>query len=109
MTEEPDSIQVPIVWIGAEELPVLFANQFVAQVEHGEVFLTVGQMTPPVILGATEEERRAQAENVQYVPIKPVARLGMTPAKLRDLISVLQITLDNHEKQEERFGDPRHT
>lgn len=107
MPSEPDSVEVPVVWIGVDDVPVAFANQFVAQVDRGEVFLTVGQMVPPAILGKTDEERRAQVENIQYVPVKPIARLAMTPSKLRELISILEITATNYEKQEEIFGDPR--
>jgi hypothetical protein len=98
---------VPLVWVGAEELPVLFAKLFVAQVDRGEVFLTVGQVLPPAIIGATEQERREAAEAVQFVPVKPVARIAFNPTRLRELISVLEITMHNHEKQTEVFGDPR--
>jgi hypothetical protein len=105
--DDTDGIQVPVVWVGLDELPVLFANQFVAQVERGEIFLTVGQLQPPPIVGATEEERREQVENIAYVPVKPVARIAMAPSRLRELISILQITMSNHEAQSESQGDPR--
>jgi hypothetical protein len=108
-TDEPDGVPVPIVWVGADDLPVLHANQFVAQVDKGEVFLTIGQIVPPAIIGSTVEERRQQAEAIQYVPVKPVARLAFNPARLNELISVLQITKDNHDKQGEVFGDPRNS
>lgn len=109
MAEEERSgqIPVPLVWVGAEELPVLFLNQFIAQVDRGEVFLTLGQVVPPPILGQSEEERRQQAESIEYVPVKPVVRLGFTPARLQEFIQILQITLDNYEAQTRFFGDPR--
>ncbi|HVP03378.1 MAG TPA: hypothetical protein VMT10_12480 [Solirubrobacteraceae bacterium] len=106
-TEEPDGVAVPIVWVGADDLPVYHANQFVAQVSNGEVFLTVGEMVPPAIVGATVEERREQAEAIQYVPVKPVVRLAFSPTRLNELISILQITKENHEAQGKVFGDPR--
>ena len=105
--EQPDGVAVPIIWVGVDDVPVVFANQFVAQVDRGEVFLTVGQLVPPAIIGASEEERRVQAENLQYVPVKPVARIAMTPTRLRELVSILEITVSNHSQQEEQFGDPR--
>lgn len=106
-TEEPEGVAVPIVWVGADDLPVYHANQFVAQVTNGEVFLTVGQMVPPAIVGSTVEERREQAEAIQYVPIKPIVRLAFNSARLAELISILQITKDNYEAQGKAFGDPR--
>lgn len=108
MADEPDSIQVPVVWVGADDLPVLFVNQFVVQVDPaGEVFITLGQLVPPAIQGATDEERRQQAMDVQYVPVKPIARIGLTPTRLQELKSVLELALQNHERQKEAFGDPR--
>lgn len=106
-SDQPDGIHVPIVWVGVEELPVAFANQFIVQVDRGEVFLTIGQFVPPPIIGATEEERRAQAENIEFVQVKPVARVVMTPSRLYELATALEMGKTIHNAQEERFGDPR--
>src|SRR5690349_7009669 len=103
---EPQGVSVPIVWTGIEDAPAIFANQFIAQVDRGEVFITAGQMAPPVLVG-TLEERRHQAENIQFVPVQTVARIACTPSRLRELVNVLQITLNNYEEQEKLFGDPR--
>jgi hypothetical protein len=102
----PPGVAVPVTWTGAEDMPVLFANHFVAQVDRGEVFLTAGQLTPPMLVG-TQEERIEQAGMIQFLPIQTVARIGFTPDRLRELIQVLEITLQNYETQETHFGDPR--
>jgi len=60
--QEGHGIQIPIAWVGVEEVPIFFANQVVCQFQQNEFILTFGQMSPPAILGATEEERAAQAE-----------------------------------------------
>jgi hypothetical protein len=93
------AIQVPVVWVGADDLPVHHANQFVGVVAPGEVFLTMGTLIPPAILGETEDERRAMAEKVQFVPIQPIARIGLTPDGLKALMAILEQTLANYEKQ----------
>jgi hypothetical protein len=101
-TPEPapeDTVTRPIVWVGVEDLPVHFVNQFIGVVAPHEVFLTLGTIVPPPILGATEEERKAAAESIQFVQVKPVARIALTPARLRELIGVLNQTLSNYEKQ----------
>lgn len=92
------SITLPVVWVGAEDLPVNFVNQFVGVVQPNEIFVTIGSMVPPAILGDTVEEREATLRSITYVPVKPVARLGLTPARLRELIKVLQETLSNYEQ-----------
>ena len=89
---------IPLTWIGAEELPVLFVNQFVAQVdEGGEFFLTLGQTLPPALIG-TPEERAEQLEQIAYVPVKPVARLALTERGCQELIANLQNVRDNYEQ-----------
>lgn len=97
MSEENMEFQVPVSWVGAEELPVLFANMFVGQVEadQGVFFLTVGQMVPPALVG-TQAERVEQAEQLSYIPVKPVARLAFTRERLEYLIAILQTNLDQH-------------
>ena len=91
-------MQVPAVWVGADDLPVQFLNAFLMIVQPGEIFLTLGSYQPPPIVGATVEEREAAAKAVSFVPVKPIARVGMTPDRLRELIRVLEEGLQNYEK-----------
>lgn len=91
--------RVPVVWVGVEDLPVHFVNQFAGVVQPNEIFLTLGTVVPPAILGESEDERRAQAESIEFVQVRPIVRLGMTPARLRELIQVLNQTLSNYERQ----------
>lgn len=93
----PTSIEVPVAWIGPEDIPILHANAFVSQFDPQtleSLTLTVGQMTPPAIMGATEEEREEQARQITFVPIKPIVRLALTPARAKELIAILQANLD---------------
>ena len=98
LSSDPQGIAVPVVWLGADEAPVKFANAFLAVVQPNEIFLTIGSYTPPPIVGATVEERAEMARKVAVVPIKPIARVGMTPARLNELIGVLQEALRNYEQ-----------
>lgn len=94
-------ISVPLVWVGADDLPVHFVNQFLGVVQPNEIFLVLGSLVPPPIMGATVEERKAQVESVPFVPIKPIVRLGLTPERLQELIGVLQQTMKNYDTQQE--------
>jgi len=40
-TEEPEGVQLPSVWVGADETPIAFANQFVCQFQPNEFVLTI--------------------------------------------------------------------
>lgn len=106
MAEGSQDFSIPLVWIGAEEHPVYLTNQFVCQFNQDEFILTFGQMVPPAILGS-EEEKTQQADQISYVPVKPLARLGLTRARARELIAVLEANLQNYEQYQEqiRGGD----
>ena len=95
-----DEVAVRLLWIGLDEKPVEFVNQFIGQSVQGEIFVSLGTVTPPVILGQTLEERRAQAEGLGYVPVRPVARLALTRRGLSELIKVLQDTETIYETQQ---------
>lgn len=70
---QPQQIQLPLVVVGADDVPVLYGNFFVVQQSQDEVILNVGQVAPPVLLG-TQEQQLQQAQQVGYVPAKVVAR-----------------------------------
>jgi hypothetical protein len=99
MPDEPEDqvIQVPVVWVGVDEAPILLANQFLGQFQRDEFILTVGQIAPPALMG-TPEERLEEARTISFIPIKVLARFGLTRARVEDLIRVLQETIENFEK-----------
>ncbi len=111
MDEGTPHIDIPLAWIGAEELPIHLVNQFVCQFNQDEFILTLGQMTPPALIAPTPEERLDQAEQISYVPIKPLARLGFTRQRLVELVATLQANIaqyDEYQRQQEprmRGGD----
>lgn len=92
----PKNKQVSVTWVGAEEIPLQFANAFLGMVQPGEIYLNIGSVVPPVIQG-TPEERKAQVNAIDYVLAKPIARLAFTPARLDEMIKILQETKRNYE------------
>lgn len=104
MDEENVEFEIPLTWIGAEDLPVLFVNKIVGQVEPEEhvFYLTIGQALPPALIGTPEEKLR-QLQGIAYVPIKPIARLAFTRKKLEELIAILQTNLDQYEEMIRRM------
>jgi flagellar motor switch/type III secretory pathway protein FliN len=98
MAEDAEPIAIPVLFIGAEDVPILFANQFVISFQQQEFILTAGQIAPPILLGS-EEEQRQQARDISFVPVKVVARLGMTRQRMAELVAVLQDTLRKFDEQ----------
>jgi len=105
MSDEPseqDEVQVQMEgrWVGVDDLPAILVNQMLGQVHEGEVVLTFGYVAPPPVIGP---ERLAEwAQQTEFVEIKPVARIAVTPQKLRAIVSALNDTITNYERQEAR-------
>jgi hypothetical protein len=96
---EPEDLRaVPIVWVGADELPVITVNQFILQVDQGEIFLMAGTLTPPVILGEKLDDIRRQVDSIGFVPIRAVARFGLTRRRLTELIKLLERGVEMYDK-----------
>lgn len=105
MPERPDEeiLQIPVVWVGGDEMPVVLVNQFLGQFQQNEFILTFGQLTPPPLLG-TREERLEEARNISFLPVKVLARFGLTRSRVEELIHVLEETLKNYDAVE--GGEP---
>jgi len=108
MAEEPqeiDRVAVRLAWVGVEEMPVVFANQVLAQVDDaGEAIIMFGQAAPPILLGSADEQRQ-QAALVPFVQVRPVARLTLSRARIEQLITVLQQTLENQAIVVSKLGE----
>jgi hypothetical protein len=105
MSDEPsEQVEVPVQmegrWVGVDDLPAILVNQMLGQVHEGEIVLTFGYVSPPAIVGA--ERLTEWARQTEFVEIKPVARIALTPQKLRDIATVLNDTIANYERQEAR-------
>lgn len=84
-----EDITLPLFFIGAEDVPIALSNLQVVQHVQQEFIITFGQFSPPIVLG-TPEEQLEQARNKPYLPVKTVARVAMSPERLRDFIKALQ-------------------
>lgn len=98
---EEEFVEVPLVIVGAEDTPIYFANLFVVQHEQKEFIITFGQYSPPLLLGAPEEKQEA-ARRMPHVPIKVVARVGLTPERMVELIEVLQTNFRKYQAKQGR-------
>jgi hypothetical protein len=87
--DENEQREIPLTWMNVEDVPVLFANQFIIQHNQDEFILTIGQMVPPALLG-DEQQRAAQLQEIERVPVKPLARIAFTRARLVELVQALE-------------------
>jgi hypothetical protein len=94
-------MDVPVVWEGLENVPIVLSNNALGQVgQHEEIILSFGQLTPPVIYGDLARQRE-QAQGIDRIVVRPVARLGLTRGGLDDLIRILTATRENFDRTQE--------
>jgi len=104
MVEE--RVEVPLYIVGADEVPILFSNLMVIQHEQKEFMITFCQYSPPLTLGPPEA-RLEQVKSMPYVPVKVVARIGLTPERLTELIKILQDNYDRWLAKQQQGGGER--
>jgi len=95
-----EQIDLPFFVVGAEDTPILFSNLIVAQHEEREFILTFCQYTPPLALGPPERQRD-QIKSMPYLPVKAIARIGLTPQRLEQLIGVLQANYETWKRKQQ--------
>lgn len=100
MDEENAGREIPLSWVGLEDVPLFFANQFICQFNQDEFILTIGQMAPPALLG-DEEQRTRQLEQLDQIPVRPLARIAFTPSRLVELINVLEANRWQYEQAQQ--------
>jgi hypothetical protein len=105
MPNPPQPSQLPLSWVGHDELPIVFVNQILVQSQPGEFVVAFGQVTTPPVIG-TPEEQMEQLAQYDVVPIRTLVRMGITPARLREFTTALQVALDRHDEAMKGL-DPR--
>lgn len=76
---------------GADEISISHVNYIFVTHTTDEFFVTFSQIHPPYLVKPTREE----VEQLTYIPAKVVARIALTPSKMKELIDVLN---ENYKK-----------
>jgi hypothetical protein len=94
-SEPIERLEMRVAWVGVEDMPIVFANQLIGQLDdRGEAIITFGQASPPILIGSPEEQKQ-QAAAIPFVQVRPVLRLGVSHSRLREFVGVLSQTLEN--------------
>jgi hypothetical protein len=104
--EPPQQIDIPLAWVGYDEVPIVYANQFLIQFQPDQGFVMgVGQATAPPLIGPPEQVAEQVAE-IEFVPVRTLTRVAFTESKLRELIAALEANLRNFDQIRAHL-DPR--
>lgn len=81
-----------------DDLDSHFVSNIVVQHQHDHFIVSFFEVWPPLILGETAEERREALDAIQEVEAKCVARLVVTPARMREFIDTLSENWDRYQR-----------
>jgi hypothetical protein len=100
-TSELTTKKIKLNFIFPENLETKFVNHVVVQ--HQKDFFTLAffETVLPLVIGASEEERKAEFDKIDSIDAKCLARLIITPEKMNELVTALQENKDNRLKMVE--------
>ena len=101
-----NELALKLDWTGLENMPISFVNQFAVQhdARTNEFYLSVGAVSPPLIMGS-DADRIATAAKLKErgtILVHPVARLGLTPERVLELIKALQTNYRTYQEVQAR-------
>jgi hypothetical protein len=97
--EEIPSKRIPIVLTYPPDLQTHFVTYTLVQHEREDFIVSFFELWPPPILGETEEEKRQEFEKLTEVEAKCVARIVLSPGRMKTFIEDLS---DNYNKWQQR-------
>jgi hypothetical protein len=102
MTDRPTDLvvrkQVKVDRYYPEELTTHFVSNFVSQHQPDHFIVSFFELFLPPVLGDTSEERQQVIDEIDSVKARCVARIVLTPDKMRELVSILSDNLANYDK-----------
>jgi hypothetical protein len=81
-----------------DDLDSHFVSNVVVQHQPDHFIISFFEVWPPPILGKTAEERQEALDAIQEVEAKCVARLVVTPTRMRELIDTLSENWDTYQR-----------
>ncbi len=81
-----------------EDLDSHFVSNIVVQHQPDHFIISFFEVWPPPILGDTAEERQQVLQSIDEVEAKCVARLVVTPARMREFIDTMSENWERYER-----------
>lgn len=81
-----------------DDLKSYFVANVVVQHQPDNFILSFFEVWPPAILGETEEEKLKEFNTIDQVEAKCVARLVLTPSKMKEFLDTMADNWKNYEQ-----------
>ncbi len=89
--------EVPIEFVPSD-IPGLYATNIVVQHTPTEFVISFWEVKAPPILGTTEA-RKAKIERVEQVPAHCVARLVVSPGRMKSFVGAMQENWESYQRK----------
>lgn len=80
-----ESVTLEVEFEGSENVPIVFANNLFIRHEEDMFIITFAQAHGPYIVNPTPE----QLKQIGKIPSQVVARIAVSPVKMKDFLNVL--------------------
>lgn len=97
-TNDLKSKKIKLNFVYPDNLKSNFVSNVIVQHQKDFFTLSFFEVWVPPILGNTEDEKKAELEKIDQVEANCVARLVVTPDKMRDFVKALHNNLENYDK-----------
>jgi len=94
--------QIKLNWVYPQDLETHFVTNMVVQHQEDHFIISFFETWPPAITGNVDE-RHKQLESINEVDAKCVARIVVTPEKMRDFLNAFQENVEKFHLSKKRF------
>jgi len=102
--QEPVGKNLRIERTFPEDLQSHYVSNIVVQHDPDVFILSFFELWPPTILAESEEEKTKALMALEHVDAKCVARLVVTPSKMKEFIAVIQENFKSYEQFLQTLG-----
>lgn len=89
-----EGVTLEVEFEGSENVPIVFANNLFVRHEEDIFIITFAQAHGPYIVNPTPE----QLKQIGRIPSQVVARIAVSPVKMKEFLSVLSGNFDRFMK-----------
>jgi hypothetical protein len=87
LTAQEEWVQVPMHWVGADEVPIMMANQIFVRYTEGQVLIAFGQAVGPYEVQVSKDtQARLKREGI---PARTVAQVSVSPVRFGQMLRAL--------------------
>lgn len=102
--QEPVGKNLRIERTFPEGLQTHFVSNIVVQHDPDIFIISFFELWPPVVLGESDEEKRKALMALDHVDAKCVARLVVTPGKMKEFIAAMEENFKGYEQLLQALG-----